>query len=364
MAIPFLWRSRNARWAVPVGVVAAVGAGLGIAPVVAGAQPGLPSRTPAALLAGVAQADQHPFSGTVVATARLGLPELPGAAGSTSLQSLVTGSHTARIWYAAPDQARFALVGTLAETDVVRRGSDVWVWTSSTRTAQHLTLPRSPGTTTTPATPQAVLTPQQAAAQALAAVGPTTVVSVDGSARVAGRSAYELVLRPRQPTSLVDQVRVAVDAATSVPLRVQVYAKGSGKPAFETGFAAVRFGRPAASMFRFVPPPGAIVKQQAVPHGSASPRTRLTSSAPTVLGTGWSSVLVVRGVDLAAAGSNPQLAALLRSARPVSGRYGSGLLLPTRLVSVLALADGRLAVGAVTPAELERVVAGAPGTAR
>ena len=71
------------------------------------------------------------------------------------------------------------------------------------------------------------LTPQQAASQALAAIDPTTKVSVDGTASVAGRSAYELVLKPRDTRSLVGDVRIAIDAKTDVPLRVQVLAEGA-----------------------------------------------------------------------------------------------------------------------------------------
>jgi hypothetical protein len=42
---------------------------------------------------------------------------------------------------------------------------------------------------------------------------------------------------------------------------------------------------------------------------------------------------------------------------PVSGAFGSGQLLRTALVSVLLLDDGRLLVGAVTPATLEQAAA-------
>ena len=74
--------SRRARWAVPVGAVAiaaAVTAGSMIS--VAQASPELPARTPAQLLAAVAGQTAPPpaFTGTVVETASLGLPQLPGA---------------------------------------------------------------------------------------------------------------------------------------------------------------------------------------------------------------------------------------------------------------------------------------------
>ena len=70
----------------------------------------LPSRTPAQSLAAIAQ-DQGPaLSGSVQETASLGLPSLPGSTSSpTSITSLLTGSHTIKVWYASPEHYRLAL---------------------------------------------------------------------------------------------------------------------------------------------------------------------------------------------------------------------------------------------------------------
>jgi hypothetical protein len=54
------------------------------------------------------------------------------------------------------------------------------------------------------------------------------------------------------------------------------------------------------------------------------------------------------------------LSTLLRSATRVSGDYGTGRVLRTALVSVLLLDDGRVFVGAVTPATLEQVASSSP----
>ena len=70
----------------------------------------------------------------------------------------------------------------------------------------------------------------QAAAQAIAAITPTTKVSVDDTARVAGRPVYQLVLEPKDTRSLIGKVTIAVDSETSVPLRVQVYAPWRVEP--------------------------------------------------------------------------------------------------------------------------------------
>ena len=50
-------------------------------------------------------------------------------------------------------------------------------------------------------------------------------------------------------------------------------------------------------------------------------------------------------------------AALLKTATPVHGAWGSGKLLHTSLVSVLMTSDGHVLIGAVTPAVLESAAA-------
>jgi outer membrane lipoprotein-sorting protein len=371
---------RRAAWAAPAVGLAVVAAAVGI-PIVASASPSLPHKTAAQLLVDVAKSGETPLSGTVVETARLGLPALPDIGGTAiSPASLVAGSHTARVWYDGGAKARIALVGNLAETDLVRNGRDAWLWTSGQNTAQHWRLPAhaadktaSSSQSSSPSSPSPSSaesgTPQQAARQALAAVSPTTKVTVDGTASVAGRSAYELVLAPRDSRSLVGDVRIAVDAKTSVPLRVQIHARGAtGRPAFETTFTSVSFSKPSASVFRFSPPPGARVTTSNVAPSNAEDTTRTADhgSSPKVIGKGWTAVVALSGVSLPAGpgggehhGSTAadQLSALTRAMTPVSGAFGSGHLLRTKLVTVLLLDDGRAFVGAVSPAFLEQAAA-------
>ena len=84
---PLLKLSRRARWAVPAGVVA-ITAGVTAASMISVAQasPELPARSPAQLLAAVAGlSSPPPLTGTVVETAALGVPQLPGAANPNSI---------------------------------------------------------------------------------------------------------------------------------------------------------------------------------------------------------------------------------------------------------------------------------------
>src|SRR4051794_7323130 len=357
-----MMQRRRLRWLVPAAAVAAVGVAVVGRPILAGASPGLPERTPAEVLGAVTSAGTQPFSGTIVETASLGLPSLPQLAGEgpASLTSLVSGSHTARVWYDGPERVRFALLGPLAETDVVRNATDLWLWESTRREVQHVRLPAN--SVGRPAGPRPIAsllpsTPPDIAQRALAAVDPTTRVTVDGTARVAGRAAYELVLAPKDTRSLVSQVRIAVDAKTSLPLRVQVYAKDSTSPAFESGFTSVSMSRPSAAEFRFSTPPGATVKQSGPPGLPSRAAAHAGSQEPTVIGKGWTAVVLFPGTsidDLVGGGPG---AALLHSLKSVHGTYGSGRILQTKLLSVLALDDGQVLVGAVAPSVLEEAAA-------
>ena len=349
------------RWAVPGAVVAIVLGAAALTSVTADATPTLAPRSAAELLVDVQNASVAGLSGTVVQNADLGLPDLPvqmGGRGSSSFTSLVSGTHTLRVWYAGEDQQRLALLGTLGESDLVRNGSDVWTWSSDSNSATHYQLPAHPPAAM-PADPGlAAMTPQQAADAALAAIEPTTSVTTDGTADVAGRSAYELVLAPKDSASLVGQVRIAIDADQHIPLRVRVFANGATAPAFEVGFTQISFDTPGTEQFQFSPPPGATVTESPLgrqaPAGADTPQPSQRPQAaavPKVVGTGWTSVLVAQlptGADLGSiVGSLPQ----------ETGTWGSGRLLQSALFSVLVTDDGRVVAGAVAPDLLYRAAA-------
>ncbi len=322
-------------------------------------------------------------------TASLGLPQLPGSADPNSSMALLAGSHTIKIWYADPTHIRLAVPLTMSETDLIRNGRQVWVWQSSSNTVTRMQLPAREGGVPRPpaAVPSQVpLTPQQAASQALKAVGPSTRVSVERNVTVAGQPAYQLVLSPKASGSLIGRVAIAIDATKNVPLRVQVFAKGAASPAFQVGYTSISFVKPAAANFSFTTPAGAKVKVVSPPRETSGPMSakhKQASGEPQVVGKDWLSVAVLPASALAGvtgAGSASSVAgdaaqsaagspgggsgedaavaaALLKTATPVHGAWGSGKLLHTSLVSVLMTSDGHVLVGAVTPAVLESAAA-------
>ncbi len=140
-------RRPRLRWAVPAAAGALILAGASAGTVIASADAGLPPRTAQELLVDLQDPQTDALSGTVVATADLGLPALPTGMGSSAeLTSLVSGSHTLRVWSDGPDRSRLAMIGTSEETDVVRNGRDVWVWASDGDTVEHYVLPERDAT--------------------------------------------------------------------------------------------------------------------------------------------------------------------------------------------------------------------------
>jgi outer membrane lipoprotein-sorting protein len=385
---------RYSRWTVAAGIVAAVG-GVLAASIPAGATvPTLPQRTVAQLLAAVdSDASMPPLSGTVEETASLGIPALPTAPGTSSLPSLLAGTHTMNVWYSDQSHYRIAIPQTMSESDIIRNGGSAWLWESSANQATQFPL------TADSDTPSVPLTPQQAAAQALANLGPTTIVRVDSNVTIAGQAAYQLVLVPKSSHSMIGEVRIAIDSTRDVPLRVQVFAKGTTSPELQVAYTAISFAKPPASTFTFSPPARAKVVQentgtsdkgtgQTPANGAGQSSDGLLSGA-SVIGSGWLAVLdlpsstvsgITGGPSSSALGSlehsthsgvqspsgadtgSPDLdlsgifTALLKAAKPVSGSWGSGHLLQTDLLSVLFTSDGRVLIGAVTPDVLYQAV--------
>lgn len=356
------------RWLAPLSLVLVVG-GTGAVVTQAQADPTLPAKSAAQLLVDLQNAEVGGLSGTVVQQANLGLPAIPSTGGATSeeLTSLLSGSHQLRVWYAGPDKSRVAVLDDLGETDVVVNGTDLWTYVSKTNEATHRVLPdapsgdhrRAPDATDVPKTPQ------EAADRVLEAVGPTTTVSTDASVTVAGRDAYELVLTPKDDRSLIGQVRVAIDAKTSVPLRVETLST-AGDDIATVGFTTVDFTSPDAAQFDFNPPPGAKVTEATTPQKpagkpskaereAATKRTEQAKAETKVVGEGWTTVVVTKvGKD---AGANAQFATVLNSLKPVSGSWGSGRQFEGPAFSAILTDDGRLAVGAVKPDLLDAALA-------
>ncbi|OIV39050.1 hypothetical protein BIV57_02805 [Mangrovactinospora gilvigrisea] len=389
---------RYARIAVPAGVaaVAALAASLGPALADSGG-PSLTHLTAKQLLEKMAAArgGTEAFSGTVTSTPDLGLPQIPsglgGAAGSSStpsggaggkasssaadpqkhLMGLLTGDSTMQVAVDGPKKSSVALVESLAEYRVVRNGDSVWAYDSSSNTAWHRTLSGAEQKqmqqkkAATPS-PEAT-TPSAVADRLLAAAGPSTSVNADGTTTVAGRDAYVLDLTPKNTGSTIGDVKIAVDAQKYVPLRVTVDPASGGKAAWQVGFTSISFGTPPASRFAFTPPSGAKVttatpkaKAGARPEHTMTPQQKAKAKAHAkqnsanrkTFGSGWATVYRMQGASGSAGTNGEMQKALSAMGSKVSGSFGSGTLVKSRLINVLVTDSGKVYAGAVPSSTL------------
>ena len=342
-----------------VGLVAALAVtALGVANVRADPTPDLPPIGGDELLASALGALARPFtiSGDVDTHVDLGIPQIPAGLGGGNgggvmgAVNLVAGDQVYRIWHSS-DGARVAHLMPFAEQDVVVNRHDAWFWDSSDMSAIHLA--GIPGTTLWDASASAAAVRDadllRYAQRALGAVAPFADVTVDGTATVAGRPVYQLVLTPTSTLTLVGRIAVAIDAETRLPLRFQVFPRGSGDAAIEAGFTAVSFDAIDPVMFAFTPPPGTTVRQAAdviadVRHPAEDDGARPVSE-PRTFGQGFDLRVALR-LD---APLPPQATALLPYAGP--------------LLSAITVERGAqtwLLVGPVSVATLEQDAASLP----
>ncbi|GAA1333552.1 LolA family protein [Saccharothrix algeriensis] len=364
--------------AAAVGVVAGA-AGLGVLAMPAGAGPApvLPDVSAEALVESVLTAEPTAFGGSVEVSNDLGVPGIAG------LPQLSDGDSRLRMWTDGEGRVRVQLPAGDSERTFVDDGRTGWLWNSADQTVTQL--PHGElSEPTLELDPQAQKSvppdPVSLSREVVAKVKEFSDVSVDGTARVAGRSVYELVLTPK-PTerTVLREVRVAVDSELRVPLRVAVLTNGTDAPAVQVGFAELTVGPQDASLFTFTPPAGAKVKQfeQGGPteEEKAAVQGALEAAKPEVLGEGWDVVLTVkvspdalttlseqqsrrdRGEGRDRAEDVDVQGMLKQLGKQVSGPWGSGTLITTKVGGVLLADDGRVAAGAVPEQVLTEAIA-------
>ncbi|MGW4203424.1 LolA family protein [Streptomyces sp. NPDC004726] len=392
-------RRKAARYVVPVAVAGVAAATIGLVPALAASgDPDLPKISAQELIEKMAASETEQFSGTVKISTDLGIPDFGGLADSFApgagekapgegdgssaspdgkLMELAIGSHTLRVAVDGPDKQKVSIQEKAAEYSLIRNGDEVWAYDSATNEVFHAKEPageksggkdgkqdgkknddarkKSPGDLPT--------TPKEFAEEALKAADSTTSVTVDGTAQVAGRSAYQLVIKPKQSGSTIGSIKVAVDSKTGTPLKFTLIPSSGGKAAIDVGFTKVDFSQPAASTFDFSPPKGAkVTKAEDLEkeareggHDFGGPADLAGFGGLNVIGEGWTSIATSsspagEGFSQPKDGELPPAAeGFLNSlGDEVSGSFGSGTIFKTRLVNALMTDDGKVYVGAVT----------------
>ncbi|MFJ8308987.1 MULTISPECIES: outer membrane lipoprotein carrier protein LolA [unclassified Streptomyces] len=381
---PGAGRRKAARYLVPVGVAGVAAATIGLVPALAASgDPSLPKISAQQLIEKMAASDTQQLSGTVKISTDLGLPGLSSlgsfapkgggsgksAAPQAKLTELASGTHTLRIAADGPDRQKVSILEDAAEYSLIRNGNDVWAYDSGSNQAYHSTKSAAEAAAKdhgkrAPEQPGVPTTPKALADQFLKNVDPTTSVSVDGTAQVAGHDAYQLLIKPKQSGSTIGSVRIAVDAKTGVPLKFTLSPSGGGKAVVDAGFTKVDFSKPGADTFKFSPPKGAKVteddgkhKQQQRPEQSLPGGLGNFGDAKNakVIGKGWTAIaeLQTGGKGMPKADKNSKAGGdaqkfLDSLGEKVSGKFGTGTVFKTRLVNALITDNGKVYVGAVT----------------
>ncbi|MDI9831863.1 LolA family protein [Streptomyces sp. NPDC004822] len=415
---PRAGRRKAARYVVPVTVVGIAAATIGLVPALADAgDPDLPDLTAQQLIEKIAQSDVQQLSGTFKITTDLGLPDLgglesglasgltgAGAGGGSSadpsakLTELASGTHTLRIAADGDDRQKLSLVDKSSEYSLIHNGKDVWGYDSRSGEVFHATADeagrekdkgqgkgRGEGQGRGHGRDHGKIdgvpaTPKELTEEALKAVDDTTSVTVDGTAHVAGRDAYRLLIEPKQSGTTVGAITVAVDAKTGLPLKFTLTPAGGGAAVVDAGFTQVSFAKPAASTFDFTPPKGAKVTEEgdvdkgAPRHGGGrsedgfrkelekefgaenSKGSKGPGGGPEIIGEGWNTVAVFdtggEGVPSGAEVGGDFGGFLDSLGDKASGKFGSGTVFSTRLINALVTDDGKVYVGAVDKATL------------
>ncbi|MFJ3925592.1 outer membrane lipoprotein carrier protein LolA [Streptomyces sp. NPDC090022] len=388
---------KAARYAVPVAVAGVAAATVAMVPAFANAGgPDLPKVTAQQLIEKIAASEVQQLSGTARISTDLGLPSLAsgllGGGGVTGgsaspedkVAQLASGTHTFQVAADGPDKQKLTFLDGKHEYSLIHNGDDLWGYDSKSNEVFHEKghgAPQGEGKgkgKERKTADRLPATPKELAEEALKAAGTTTDVSVGDTAQVAGRDAYQLVLKPKQAGSTVGSIQIAVDARNGVPLRFQLLSSQGGKPIVDAGFTKVEFAAPAAKTFDFTPPKGAKVNEGGGPEhlgkdgkdGSALKGLEslpglggLTGGAGMdgkgevkVLGEGWATVARIdsgtgKGLkDIENDKNAPKEAEQFLNSLgdKVSGKFGEGRVFSTRLVNALITDDGKVYVGAVT----------------
>ncbi|MEU6120579.1 DUF2092 domain-containing protein [Streptomyces sp. NPDC047123] len=398
-------RRKATRYVVPVAVAGVAAATIGLVPALASSgDPDLPKVTAQELIERIAASDTQQLSGNVKISTDLGLPSLGGMAGGfggggggadrgegdkgsaadpkSKLMELASGTHTLRVAADGPDRQKVSVLEDASEYSLIHDGDDVWAYDSASNEAYHAKGGGASGEQghrggkdgkgakgakgakgDKDLAGEVPATPKEFAEQALKAVDGTTSVRVDGTAQVAGRDAYRLVIKPKQAGSTVGQITVAVDEKTGTPLKFTLTPSSGGAAVVDAGFTKVDFGKPSASTFDFTPPKGTKVTEAdergrdvADRHGKGGKKfDEGDLNGLKVIGKGWSSVAELKlpggqGLPTGASGDVPPDAQKLLDSlgNQVSGKFGTGTVFSTRLVNALITEDGTVYAGAVT----------------
>ena len=413
------------RWVPAVVVSSVIAAGTITIPLQANAVD-LPDLTPQQVML-LMDKEITGFSGTIVKTSDLGLPALEMSSmmsedmvkemeekmpdgfeefipslieqnAITQAVELISGTHKIRV-YASEVGVRVQVLDPMSQRDLIVNKNEMWAYdakNATATTAKFEDYVSEFGGAVTDADKAKLETELKASLEEYAAklqldisspeavadylmemIGESTDVSVGKEHRIAGRSAYQLIAKPKAQNSLIESVFVSVDSETGMALDVKVYSVEQDAPAFQVGFESVSFETPDAALFSFTAPAGTKIQNLEIPTEleaelkalkkdyEAKPYSEADFAAkkaeleakyadqpkPELIGEGWESVVYLPAMpkevpmDLL---ENELFADLLT-------QVAGGKVFSTPIANVLITDAGKVYAGAVTIEFLQQV---------
>ena len=381
------------RWVPSIAVPAVIAVGAIAVPLQANAID-LPDLSPQQVMVLMQGADVTEFSGTIVKSSNMGLPTLefssmmsedsiaqieekmpaemadfvPAVIESNTLTQaieLISGSHTIRVYVSGQDKLRAQILDPMSQRDLIVSGNEFWVYDAKMATALTGTVDIEADPAKQAEAEQKVLdyadsialdlsSPEAIADYLVSMVDETSQIEVGRDHSVAGRSAYQLIISPDSPNSLVASAAVSVDSETGMPLKVEIFSTTQVEAAMTVGFESISFGSVDQGLFSFTPPAGTSVETfdadelMATLDGYEKPEGYVSDyevpAEPEVLGSDWDSV-----VHLAALPADiPQDLMATELFADMLTQVPGGKVFSTPLVNVLLTDSGEVYMGAVT----------------
>ncbi|MFM1994267.1 MAG: hypothetical protein RL537_956 [Actinomycetota bacterium] len=353
----------------------------------------LPDLSPEQLMVMMQDAQPIEFTGVVLKTTNLGLPALelssmlseeevermrektpeeyadfvPEVAASQELakaMELITGEHRVRV-FVGETGMRAQILDRMSQRDLIVNNKEIWTYDSREQVATFASVDEEKVEQGRVSGMQQLekyaaeigldlTNPQSVADYVMSQVGDSSEVSVGTDHYKAGRTAYQLIVRPNSDVSLVDSVVISIDSETAVPLAAAIYSVEQVEPAIEVGFESISFGNQDESLFTFTAPAGATVTnldEMAKPEVAETDKPAYDGEMPTMIGQEWESVLVMPAGEndvLAELQDSQLLSSLLKS---VAG----GVAFETPIMKVFISSDGRIFAGAVSLTHLQKL---------
>jgi outer membrane lipoprotein-sorting protein len=174
-----------------------------------------------------------------------------------------------RLWLSSGHRLRLELQSDNGDAQIVLNGRSFWISEPSAHTVYEGTLPAAAASKQKSA-PANEAIPSVAKIQSelnrlMGHVNLSGAIPGD----IAGRPEYTVRVSPKHDGGLLGSASLAWDAIRGVPLRLAIYARGSGTPVIELTATHISYGPVKASTFAVSPPAGSKVVRISMPAAKA-----------------------------------------------------------------------------------------------